>query len=152
MYILSRLIGSLVVSQITKDTVHTLDMLRKVETISNDTWNGIRNSSYDVSYFNKDEKVASTTFKVGVGQIGWIYTKYHTYDNPLREEILYSIVDTMMAYKNPPETIWEAIASRDDELYQRLGFKWRKPAHHTVTGQGWSHNLASLAYKKNRDL
>ena len=150
MYLPAHIIGILSLSQLTRQTIHSL---RKVETIGNDTWNGIANTSYTVSYFDdEDKEVASTSFRVAVGQIGWIYTKYHSYDNPLRAEILYSIASKMMAYKNPPKTIWEAVASKDDIMYQRLGFTWSKPAHYTVTGEGWSHNLTDLFYKKHREL
>lgn len=122
--------------------------LRRDVRVTNDTWNGIPNSEYEYRYFDGDREVASTTFRAGVGQIGWISTVYEDRGNPVREAILFEIMDKMLEEKIPPKTIWESIVSEQDPLYKKWGFRWKNPAHHTVTGAGWMCDMDIL--KGNR--
>jgi hypothetical protein len=121
--------------------------LKRVVVVENDGWNGFQNGEYIFSYFDGKEEVARSTFRIMVGQIGSIWTKYHNYDNPLREEILCSVVETMAKHTTPPKTVWEAAVSKDDYMYKKWGFTWSEPAHFTVTGAGWSHNLSDLYHR-----
>jgi hypothetical protein len=123
--------------------------LRVEVKMTDDMWNGFKNSEYSYTYFQGADAIARTTFRAAVGQIGWIYTK-NGYQH-LREDILFDIVSKMLDQKTPPKTVWEAlvVSEKYNSLYKKWGFTWQDPVHHTVTGDGWTCAIEKLVKTVN---
>jgi GNAT superfamily N-acetyltransferase len=115
-----------------------IDDYSEVITITNDTWNRIPDGCILREYYDSDNnKIGYIRYKVKVGQVGLFFINEEYRNRGLGKQILNRTMDHMR--QSGATGVW-AVTTRDHEFWSNVynkSFKWRDPAHPSVTGDGY---------------
>lgn len=113
------------------------------KTVSDDTWNKIKDGQVCYKYFQNEtdkDPIAMVDFRPGVGQIGIIGIWPESYRNRgLGKQMLRKAMNDIKAF-GKTDTVW-AVTTENHTFWSNVfnkSFVWKNPAHTTVAGSGYS--------------
>ena len=121
----------------------SLEQFKERRTISDDTWNGIKDSEVHIQYLtSNDTEVGFINYRLSTGQIGLLFITNEKYiRRGLGTQMVERAINEMKQHKIGK--VW-AVTRDNHEFWKTMsGFQPSKRPHKSVTGSGYERDIHS---------